>query len=141
MPRSTRLVSTARSRVCACFSREGVSAILLSLATLFGVEMGVLTRWDVLPPDTWVTWPVLCLVHVVVLGTWTAAWLRFWKRMLGTWGDWRFAASIAVAAAVAAEAAQFWLPGHIPDAAGLVCNLAGAGGVLTWVHWRTRPSA
>ena len=140
VPRSTRLVSAGRSRVCGCFSGEGVSAILLSLATLFGVEMAVLTRWDTLPPDTCVAGPVLYLAHLIVLGTWTAAWLRFWKHMLGTWGGWRWAVSVAMSAAVAAEAVQFWLPGHIPDAAGLVCNLAGAGSVLAWVRRRARPS-
>ena len=137
MPRSKRLVS----RVCGCFRRKGVSAILLCLATFFGVEVAVLTRWDALPPDTWVTGPVLCLAHVVVLGSWAAAWLCFWKRMLGSRGGWRLAVSVAVSAAVAAEAVQFWLPGHVPDAIGLVCNLAGACGVLAWVRWRSRPSA
>lgn len=131
-------MSSNRRGVSAWFGGSGVSAILLSAATLFGIEIAVLTRFDGLPPNTWITAPVLCLAHVIVLGAWTAAWLRFWKHVLGTWGAWRFAVSIAVAASVAAEVVQFWLPGHIPDALGLICNLVGTGGVLAWVSRHAR---
>lgn len=58
--------------------------------------------------------------------------------MLRTWGGWRFAVSIAVAAAVAAEVVQLWLPGHTCDAMGLLCSLAAAGMVLALARRRAQ---
>lgn len=72
----------------------------------------------------------MCLIHVVILGLWTAAWLVFWKHALRAQGGWPLAVTVALAAAVVAELMQIWWPGHVCDALGLGCNLAGVALVL-----------
>jgi len=79
-------------------SCEGKSTIFLAAATLIGIEVAVWTRFDLLPPKTWVwvTGPVLCAAHVLVLGLWSWSWLLFWKHTLRKRGGFRLAVVVAL---------------------------------------------
>jgi hypothetical protein len=112
------------------------STVVLTAATLFGAAMAVLTRSDVLPKDTLLNKPMLCLLHALVLGLWAAGWMNFWKHALNARGGRGFGIFVALVAAIAAELIQRWLPGHVCDLLGMTCNLAGA--LLAIVATRAR---
>ena len=100
------------------------STLLLIASTALGVAVAYLTRSDLLR-GTGIGKPVLCIFHVLILWSWAAAWLTFWRYALNSMGGWLLALSVALTAAVAAELVQHWLPGHVWDWMGLSCNLAG----------------
>lgn len=100
------------------------STLLLVAATLLGVVVAALTQSDRLR-GTGINKPVLCFVHALILGIWTAAWLGFWRHALHILGGWPLAAFVALTAAAMAEVIQLWWPGHYCDWVGLICNLTG----------------
>lgn len=126
---------------CTSLRTPFVGVLLLGGATLSGLVVAVLTRADKLPRNSWwVCKPFMCLLHIAILGVWTVAWLFFWKHTLEARGGWRFAISVALTAAVAAEVVQLWLPGHLCDALGVCCSLTGSAAVIVWQKWREQGS-
>ena len=102
------------------------ATVLQLAATLLGIAVAVLTRSGSLPDLSWLSKPVLCLLHLAIMALWTVAWLLFWANALGHKGGWLLAIAVPVVAAVFAEVAQVCLPGHTYDWAGQSANLLGA---------------
>ena len=98
----------------------------LAVTTAFGFQVAEWTRWDRMDLGLWPTWPVNISAHLVVLSLWTWAWLWCWH------GSTRLnnllVSGIPYIAAIAAEAIQYKMKGHVPDIIGLVLNLVAAGG-------------
>ena len=103
-----------------------LSALFLLGMTALGCLVAVWTRCDVPDVPSFLCKPVLAVIHVLLLGTWVASWLLFWKHALGGLGGRLFGLGVAVLVAIAAEACQIWIPGHICDVVGVSCNLVGA---------------
>jgi hypothetical protein len=107
--------------------------LTLAVITVFGFLVSEWTRWDRMDLGHWPTWPVCSLAHLVVLGMWTWAWLWCWHGSYHL--NKRLVSGIPYVAAIAAEAMQYKMPGHVPDVVGLLLNLVAAGGAsLAYKH-------
>lgn len=101
-----------------------IALLALCGVTLLGFQVAYWTDWDKLPSRKLFAAPITFSAHLFVLGSWTLAWLFFWKQFFGqrTRG---LALAVCILAAITAELMQHFLHGHKPDWFGFSYSMAG----------------